>query len=39
VTGDAAGGGRSAFIVLMTLGNCTQRDPIEGREAPRGENR
>src|SRR5262249_30343565 len=26
-----------AFIVLMTLGNRTHRDPIEGREAPRGE--
>jgi hypothetical protein len=28
-----------AVLVLMTLGNRTHRDPIEGREAPRGENR
>jgi len=26
-------GGRSAFIVLMTSGNCAQQDPTEGREA------
>jgi len=38
-TGDAASGGRSALIVLMTSGNCAQRDPIEGRGASRGENR
>src|ERR1700681_2336878 len=32
-------GSRSAFIVPMTAGNRARRDPNEGREAPRGENR
>jgi len=32
-------GSRSALIVLVTLGNRTRRDPIEGRGASRGENR
>jgi RNA-directed DNA polymerase len=32
-------GSRSALIVLMTSGNWTHRDPIEGRGASRGESR
>jgi hypothetical protein len=36
---DAWVGSRSALIVLMTSGNWTRRDPIEGRGASRGENR
>src|ERR1700726_967213 len=32
-------GSRSAFIVPMRAGNRARRDPKEGREAPRGENR
>ena len=36
---NARAGSRSAFIVLTTAGNRTRRDPTEGWEAPRDENR
>ena len=39
MTGNARAGSRSAFIVLTTAGNRTRRDPTEGWEAPRDENR
>lgn len=35
----SARGRRSAFIVLMTLGNSAQEDPVEGREASRDSTR
>ena len=39
MTGDAQAGSRSAFIVPLTAGNRAHRDPREGGEAPRDENR
>ncbi len=35
----SARGRRSAFIVLMTLGNSAHEDPAEGREASRDSTR
>jgi len=35
----SARGRRSAFIVLMTLGNSAQEDPVEEREASRDSTR